>query len=71
MIRLRKVFILTHLLQYNADTFRRRAEYLADWARIYLPIILTLGIGGTATIVYGLLVMVPWFHFLYQLATTW
>ena len=58
-------------LSYAADTYYRRAEHLSDWTQLYLPIILTLGIGGTATILYGVLVMGPWFHFLYQLATAW
>jgi hypothetical protein len=32
--------------------------------------ILTLGIGGTAAMTYVLLVLAPWFHFLYELATS-
>lgn len=58
-------------LSAAADTYYRRAEHLSDWSQLYLPMILTLGIGGTATIIYGILVMAPWFFFLHQLATTW
>ncbi len=41
-------------LQRSVTTYRRRTEDTAEWQRTFLPIILTLGIGGTATVIYVL-----------------
>lgn len=57
-------------LHHAADTYYRRAENLSDWTRLYLPVLLTVSIGGVAAGVYGLLVLGPWFRFLYRLATS-
>jgi general secretion pathway protein F len=54
-------------LRDAADTYRRRAIRRADWLRLYLPMLLTLGIGGTVVAVYALSLFVPWTSMLYQL----
>jgi general secretion pathway protein F len=59
---------LTAALRHAADTYRRRTQHLADWLTYYLPWLLTLAIGGTATMIYVFCVMVPWLHFLHDLA---
>lgn len=55
-------------LQRSATTYRRRTEGTAEWLRTYLPIFLTLGIGGTATVIYVMSVMLPWFALLHAIA---
>ena len=40
---------------------------MADWMAIYLPILLSAGIGGVATLLYALSVFAPWLQLLYQL----
>jgi type II secretory pathway component PulF len=54
-------------LRDAADTYRRRAIRRADWLRLYLPMLLTLGIGGTVVVLYALSLFVPWTSMLYQL----
>lgn len=55
---------LSRLLRGHADIARRRANRLAEWHRIYLPIILTVVIGGGAVALYSLSMLGPWFHML-------
>ena len=55
-------------LQYTADTYHRRALRQVDWLRIYLPILLTVGIGGAVTLLYALTVLAPWYALLNQIA---
>ena len=47
--------------------YRRRAIARADWLRWRLPLMLTIAIGGTATLVYALLLFVPWISLLKEL----
>jgi general secretion pathway protein F len=56
-------------LRHTAEAYRRRAERLDDWLRLYLPIGLTLAIGGTVVVFYALSVFVPWYGLLDQFAT--
>jgi general secretion pathway protein F len=54
-------------LRDAADTYRRRAIRRADWLRLYLPMLLTIGIGGTVTVLYALSLFVPWTSMLFEL----
>jgi general secretion pathway protein F len=55
---------LTAALRHAADTSRRRTQHLVDWLTLYLPLLLTVAIGGTATAIYIWCLMVPWLNFL-------
>jgi len=55
-------------LRQTADSYRGRALRLADWLTFYLPILLTVIIGGTATLALAIAVFGPWFNLLYRLA---
>lgn len=58
---------LAKALRDAADTYRRRAIRRADRLRVQLPIILTVGIGGTVTLLYALSLFAPWTSMLYEL----
>ena len=45
---------------HAAETYRRRAEHRAKLARTFLPMVLTITIGGTAVLLYALLLFVPY-----------
>jgi general secretion pathway protein F len=60
--------VLLPALRHAAEIYRRQANRQADTARIYLPIMLTVVIGGGITLGYALLVFVPWIRFLQCLA---
>ena len=47
-------------LKHAAETYRRRAAHQADLARVFLPVVLTITIGGTATLLYTLTLFVPY-----------
>ncbi len=55
-------------LRHTAETYRQRARYLAEKARVFVPIVLTLVIGGGAVAVYAALVFGSWFNILNTLA---
>lgn len=61
---------LPAVLRQNADMYRRRAVARAEWLRWELPVILTLAIGGTITLVYALTMFIPWVELLKQLTHT-
>jgi type II secretory pathway component PulF len=61
---------LAAVLRQNANMYRRRAIARADWLRWRLPVILTVAIGGTATLIYALLLFVPWISVLKELTHT-
>ncbi len=61
----------THLaktLRQTADSYRRRALTMSNWLTIYLPIILSAGVGGTIAFLYVLIVMAPFYNLLNQLS---
>jgi general secretion pathway protein F len=60
---------LADSLRNTAEAYRRRAIRLDDWLRLYLPIGLTIGIGGTAVVVYALCTLGPWYQMLTHIAT--
>lgn len=47
-------------LKHAAEIYRRRARQQADLARLFLPVLLTVAIGGTATLLYTLTLFVPY-----------
>ena len=47
-------------LRHTAETYRQRARYLGEKARVFLPLLLTLVIGGGAVAVYAALVFGSW-----------
>ena len=59
---------LASSLRHTAEAYRRRALRLDDWLRLYLPIALTLTIGGTIVVLYALSVFVPWYGLLDRFA---
>jgi general secretion pathway protein F len=59
---------LVPALQYAAFTYRRRAMRRAAALRAILPMVLLLGIGGTATLVYLLTLFLPWTTLLYKIS---
>jgi general secretion pathway protein F len=54
-------------LRHASDTYSRRTKQLVDWLTLYLPLLLTVVIGGTTVVLYALLVMGPWFAFLMEM----
>jgi type II secretory pathway component PulF len=60
--------MLIPLVRHTAEVYRGRMLRKADWLRFYLPALLTAGIGGTATLLYGLALFVPLTDMLRDLA---
>jgi type II secretory pathway component PulF len=58
---------LSRALAASAEMYRQRAEQAAQWAAVYLPIILTAIIGGSAVLFHALIVFLPFTRLLYQL----
>jgi type II secretory pathway component PulF len=59
---------LSGALRRAAQGYRQRAQRTADWLTIYLPILLAVVVGGTATLIYALAVLGPWYQLLYEWA---
>jgi type II secretory pathway component PulF len=55
-------------LHHTAETYHQRARYLAEKARVFLPVLLTVVIGGGAVAVYAALVFGSWITILRTLA---
>jgi type II secretory pathway component PulF len=47
-------------LKHAAETYHRRAQHQAELARVFLPVVLTLVLGGTVVLLYGLTLFVPY-----------
>lgn len=60
MITGQKRGALLPALHHAAEIFHRRARRHADAARLFVPIVLSLVIGGAVTLFYALLLFVPW-----------
>jgi type II secretory pathway component PulF len=54
-------------LRRMADTYRRRADDLADVARLWLPIVAAATIGGLVAALYALAIFIPWMQMLWRL----
>jgi len=51
---------LVPALKHAAETYRRRADHHAELARVFLPVVFTIAVGGTATLLYTLMLFVPY-----------
>ena len=58
-------------VQLAAEEYGRRAMTQAELARTFLPMTLTIAVGGTATLLFALLMCGPWFSLLHRLANPW
>jgi type II secretory pathway component PulF len=59
---------LVATLQNAADAYRSRAQYQAELAQVFLPVILTIVIGGTVTLLYTASVLGSYIAILWGLA---
>jgi len=55
-------------LRHAAASYHRRARRQADLLRVFLPVVLTIGIGGSVTMAYALALLLPYIHLLRGLA---
>ncbi len=60
--------MLVSALRSVGAMYRKRALYRAEKIRVYLPILLLFGIGGLATLGFGLALFVPFSTMLRDLA---
>ena len=51
---------LSESLRRAAVAYRGQADMLAQWCELYLPALMVVSIGGFATLVYALSMVVPW-----------
>lgn len=58
---------LSQTLSLTADVYRQRAQRTVTWAVVYLPIVLSVLVGGTATLIQALAVFLPLSRLWYQL----
>ena len=58
---------LVAALHNLADVYRKRAQYQADKLSVFLPTILMIGIGASATLFYALALFVPLTNMLREL----
>jgi len=58
---------LSQTLSLTAEVYRQRAQRTVTWAVVYLPIVLSVVLGGTATLIQALAVFLPLSRLWYQL----
>ncbi|MBW3599601.1 MAG: type II secretion system F family protein [Planctomycetes bacterium] len=61
---------LVSALDHLSRAYRHQAHQMAQWLSLYLPLILTAAIGGTAVLIYGLTVLAPVFHLMRAMAAS-
>jgi type II secretory pathway component PulF len=59
---------MSRALAASANMYRRRAAQAAQWAFLYLPVLLTITIGGSAVLLYALVIVWPLTRLLFQLS---
>jgi general secretion pathway protein F len=59
---------LSEALSRSAAVYRNRAARAATWTAVYLPISLTVFVGGTATLICALITFTPLLRMFYQLS---
>ena len=59
---------LDRTLATSAEMYRQRALHAARWASVYLPIVLTVAVGGSAVFAQAMIVFLPLISLLYRLA---
>jgi type II secretory pathway component PulF len=60
--------VLLPAIQHAAASYHRRARYQSDMLRLFLPVILTVLVGGLVTAVYALALCIPYVLLLHSLA---
>ena len=60
--------LLLSALRSAAETYRQQARHQADLARVFLPALATVAIGGTVTLLFALMLFVPYTSILRALA---
>jgi general secretion pathway protein F len=68
VVRCRDRDRLVRALRRAAESHRRQSQWIGRWLALYLPIWLTVFVGGTATILYTLAILGPWAQVLTRLA---
>jgi hypothetical protein len=58
---------LSQTLSLTAEVYRQRARRTVTWAVVYLPIVLSVVLGGTATLIQALAVFLPLSRLWHQL----
>jgi type II secretory pathway component PulF len=61
--------VLAMALRHAAATYHERARCRAEIVQTFLPVLLTLVVGGTVVLAYALLLFVPWINLLKALST--
>lgn len=59
---------LLSALQHAAEIYHRRARHYAETARVLVPVVLSLVIGGSVTLAYALVTFVPYVSLLRSIA---
>jgi general secretion pathway protein F len=59
--------VLVKSLKHAATSYNQRALRRSDAARVLLPLLLTVGVGGSAVLVYAVMVVLPWVSLLNKL----
>jgi general secretion pathway protein F len=60
--------LLVNALKNAAASYQQRARQRATVAQVLLPLLLTVGVGGSAVLAYALVVFLPWFSLLHTMA---
>jgi len=60
--------MLASALRRAADMYRRQAVHRAETARLFIPVLLTLALAGTMTLLYVVLLLGPWIGLLRSIA---
>ncbi len=59
---------MVETLRRIAESYRRQAERLEDRLRIYLPLVLSVVVGGTAVVIYAISVLWPWYELMFDMS---
>jgi general secretion pathway protein F len=59
---------LSRTLVRTAEIYREEQSRRSQWLAIYVPLVLTLGVGGCVTFVFAALTLGPWILIMYRLA---
>lgn len=62
---------LLSALRHAAKTYHRRAEHAADLARLFLPVLFTMTIGGLAVAIAALGLFIPYISMMHELTRVW
>ena len=68
LVAARRDGALLPALRHAAAAYHRRARHQSDLLRMFLPIIFTIAVAGSATVLYALAVFLPYVSMLYTLS---